>query len=50
MAQGRSLTHDATARFRINGQLMQRAADTAVREGMSLSELFRQALRAQVQG
>lgn len=50
MSQERTVTHDATARFRINGDLMQRATDTAVRQGMSLSEFFRAALRAQVLG
>lgn len=43
------VTHDATARFRINRDLMRRANDTAARNGMSLSEFFRAALREQVQ-
>ena len=50
MQHERPMTHDATARFRINADLMRKASDTAVREGMSLSELFRAALRAKVLG
>lgn len=45
MSDERRFTHDATARFRINADLMQRASVVAGREGMSLSEFFRAAVR-----
>lgn len=48
MATERMVTHDATARFRINADLMRRASASASKEGMSLSEYFRAALREQV--
>jgi metal-responsive CopG/Arc/MetJ family transcriptional regulator len=44
----RSVVQDTVAKFRVNGGLMARADAKAQREGMTRSELFRQALRREV--
>lgn len=44
----RSNVHDTTARFRVNERLLAAAEEKARREGMSLSELMRHALRREV--
>lgn len=40
--------HGALARFRVNEELLAAAEEKARREGMSLSELMRHALRREV--
>jgi hypothetical protein len=40
--------HNQTAHFRINGALLQAAAEKARREGMSFSEMMRAAVRREV--
>ena len=42
-------THDIEARFRINGHLIASAKARAEQQGMTLSELIRQALRRELQ-
>jgi predicted DNA binding CopG/RHH family protein len=44
----RSNVHDAAARFRVNSDLLTAAEAKARREGMSLSELMRSALRREL--
>jgi predicted HicB family RNase H-like nuclease len=44
----RQQTHDAMARFRVSEGLLSAAEEKARREGMSLSELMRHALRREV--
>lgn len=41
-------THNALARFRVNDALLAQAQAKATREGMTLPELFRHALRREV--
>lgn len=44
----RSNVHDTMARFRVNEALLSAAEEKARREGMSLSELMRHALRREL--
>ncbi len=44
----RQHTHDCVARFRVNTELLSAAEEKARREGMSVSELLRAALRREV--
>lgn len=44
----REQIHNSTARFRVNGALLAAAEAKARREGMSLSELLRHAVRQEV--
>lgn len=44
----RSYVHNAEVRFRVNDALLAAAAEKARREGMSLSELLRHAVRKEV--
>lgn len=44
----RTAVHDTVTVFRANKRLVEKAAAKAEREGMSLSELMRQALRREV--
>jgi predicted HicB family RNase H-like nuclease len=46
----RGNVHDTAVRFRANNALIAAAAQKAEREGMSLSELMRHALRKEVRG
>ena len=46
----RAEVHDATAKFRVSADLLTAAEQKAKREGMSLSELLRHALRREVRG
>ena len=45
----RQSVHDSTVRFRVNEALVARAEEKARQEGMSLSELIRQAVRRELQ-
>ncbi|KQS04525.1 hypothetical protein ASG11_09910 [Sphingomonas sp. Leaf357] len=45
---GRSFVHDGKVHFRANSDLIARAEAFADREGMSLSELIRAALRREL--
>ena len=44
----REAVHDTVAAFRVNEGLLAKAEEKARREGMSLSELMRHALRREV--
>lgn len=43
-----TIVHDQTARFRVSSTLLEAANAKARREGMSLSEMMRAALRREV--
>ncbi len=45
MARG---VHNQTAQFRVNGALLASAAEKARRDGMTLSELIRSAIRREI--
>lgn len=46
----RQEVHNTTARFRVNDILIASAADRARRDGMTLSEFIRAAIRRDVRG